>query len=338
MIRRTRRTAETYIAYENTLICYEGVQLFLGKKESQKYICLAVPSRESDSRFMCAPVLDPIFDQYMFQQIDLYALIKSSKKLFWIDLESETQQGYLLNKISSPPAEWFPDRQVFARSHNVEYRGFSAPQSNNMSIANHPIHIDGRWDAKDLSTFPDLFTDSYSFLYALNNSVAAFRASVRGIFDRYPWRGGFSTVGFYDDLYSKIPRTHRVSIQGMNYNSPGEITLSASSTVLSQISGSIDEFNNNLDQVHDAYKLLHDGMSHRELLGRSVDEIDHNEDDVSFVERATRNLAVKMKFEKLDELLTLSGGNWIVSAKILLSYYRRLKQLFDFLDTGKAVL
>jgi hypothetical protein len=156
------------------------------------------------------------------------------------------------------------------------------------------------------------------------------------MFRKFPWRGGFSTVGFYRGLYGQIPRPHRLAIQGINYHSPGEITVSAVDAIVDQVRASVAVLNQERKDLQQFYKQLYDGMSARDLLGRSLEEIDPDPLDLNFVETSAKKLASTMQFQMMDQLLSLTDGSWIASAKILMSYYRRVKALADFFDSGKA--
>jgi hypothetical protein len=328
-----------YISYRHTLVCYDGVQLFVAVGERKRwYICLAIPDDDGAERFICSPVSNEAFADYIYEKIDLLALMKSSTtgKYYLINFAEETQKGFLLHEVTDVRQEWLPERHVFARCHTEE---FELPQQSpvaRLDVADREIHIDGRWDAQDLSALPDLFTDNYSFLYALASDEFGRNSSTQRMFRKFPWRGGFSAVGFYRGLYDQIPRQHQLAIRGINYRSPGEITVSAASVIVDQIDAMSVAFNEQRRELQQLYRQLYEGMSTRQLLGRSLDEIDADPLDFEFVERATRELTVAMRFTMIDQLWSLTGENWIASAKILMSFFRRIKSLADFFDSGKA--
>lgn len=339
MTELTKKVRASFIKYSKTLICYDGIQLFLGVgSRNRYYICLAVPHDEISEAFLCTPISNNSLEDYIYERIDLLALIKSSTtgKHYLVDLDSETSRGYLLNELQAIPNEWLPDRHIFSRAHTEDFIPEVSTRIADLEVKNKNIHIDGRWDTRDLAALPDLFTDSYSFLYALKSNELNRNSVTEDMFNKYPWRGGFSTVGFYNGLYAQIPRKHRLSIQGISYHSPGEITLSAVDLLADQIKKSVSVFIDDRKEINLLYRELYDGMSLRELLGRSTDEVDADALDFAFVEKATRNLANKMQFIMLDQLLVMTESNWLICAKILMSYCRRLKSLSDFFDSGKA--
>lgn len=336
---KKQNVKQRYITYHRTLICYDGVQLFLGVGERKRwFICLAVPEDGHGERFICSPVSNDALTDYLYEHIDLLALIKSTTtgKHYLVRFAEETPKGFLLHELETPPTEWFPDRHIFAGVHT---EAFELPQESiapRLDVFDRKIHIDGRWDTRDLSALPDLFTDNYSFLYALKSDQFGRNSSTQDMFLKYPWRGGFSTVGFYQGLYQQVPRPHRLAIQGIDYHSPGDIEISAVDVIFDQISLIAEAFSSDRRELQRLYRQLYEVMSSRKLLGRSTDEVAPTPLDIDHVKRSTLDLSTVMRFDMLDQLLSLTDQNWIASAKILMSFYRRIRSLADFFDSGKA--
>lgn len=329
-----------YIKYESTLICHDGVQLFTGLgAKSRRYICLAVPSKSSSEEiFLCTPTLNIDFNNYVYEHIDLYALIKSKNiaKHYIVDLKKLTPKGYVLSEIEHIPEAWLPARAIFSSSHTENFLLPDDLYDGNQKIKEQKISLDGQWDTVDLASLPELFTDNYSFLYALNSFKASSNKAVGKLFQKYPWKGGFSAVGFYKGLYNQIPRPHKLAVNGITKNSPGVLKLSAVESVMIMINSTVTEINKFNNGSHLIYRELRDGMSVRELLGRSIDEVNVDDSDLNFIESRVKALANSMNFQLVNEMHELSGGNWVATGKIFMSYYRRIKQLSEFLDTGKA--
>lgn len=337
-----RRTVVStrYLTYYKTLICYDGVQLFVGMGPRKRwYVCLATPSGDSGAeRFLCTPVSNESFAEYLYERLDLLALIKSSTngKHYIIDFSEETKKGFPLHELSEVQREWLPDRHIFARCHTEEFYLDQDVWAADLDVSTSEIHIDGRWDARDLSTLSDLFTDNYSFLYSLKTNEYVQDPATRGMFQKFPWRGGFSTVGFYKGLYNQIPRPHRLSIRGIEYHSPGKIEISAADVIVEEIQSTASRFCERRNALQELYRQLYEGMSARELLGRSRDEMDPDPLDLQFVQAAVGDLSNAMGFRMLQQLLAVTNNDWITCAKMFLSYFRRIRALADFFDSGKA--
>lgn len=331
----------SYVRYQKTLICLDGVQLFTAVGgRNRRFICLAVPDVDADERFLCVPVSEANFADYMYEKLDLHGLMKSSttRKFYSIELNKLVGDRYELKDIDKVPEGWMPERRIFSSSHTEQYDFDEDTLSSDVVMPVEPnvIAIDGRWDTRDLATLPELFTDNYSFVYSLMASERSGRSRANDMFKKFPWKGGFSTVGFYDGLYRQVPREHRLAVKGISYNSPGTITLLAVNEAIKKIKNSVNAVNDVNSTLQTQYRELHDGMSLRELLGRSTEETVVDENDINFVSTRAKLLATDLKFDQLHQLHKLTDLNWIATAKILLSYYRRVKMLADFLDTGKA--
>lgn len=328
----------SYLKYDKTLVCHDGVQLFVGiGSRSRKFICLAVPSDETEE-FLCVPVSERAFADYIYEQIDLLALIKSShsKKYYLIDFHQETNKGYVLKPVAELTEAWLPAKGFFARSHTQHYDLEDADNASIKAVVEKQIHIDGRWDAKDLASLPDQFLGGYAFLYTLSSDEQRNKPAIVDMFRKYPWRGGFSAVQFHKGLYESIPRKNHLAITGIEYHSPGDITLKMVPAIYEQIKITCNAFERDGPTIKELFRDLRDGMSQRELLGRSLDEINADQFDYAFVEKMTRELSSKMHFKHLEQLYLLAESNWISAAKIFMSYYRRIKSLAEFFETGKA--
>src|SRR5947208_2637497 len=101
--------------------------------------------------------------------------------------------------------------------------------------SNHVLLMDGRWEIQDLYSFPHLYAEAYAFLYAAEFAGSEKNVRFKDAFQRYPWRGGYSAVNFYHDLYEDIPPGHRPVIVSITYSSPGAIELALIAVIASQI-------------------------------------------------------------------------------------------------------
>lgn len=106
------------------------------------------------------------------------------------------------------------------------------------TVGSHKIHIEGRWEIRDLYLFPHRYAEIYSFLYALAAAEKSEKSPFAHAFKRYSWQGGYSAVNFYDELYGSIPREERPHIKRIEYASPGFIELGAVILLVTQIDNS----------------------------------------------------------------------------------------------------
>lgn len=206
-------------------------------------------------------------------------------------------------------------------------------------VSSHKIYMNGRWEIRDLSFFPHRYEEVYSFLYSLTAPPGPRRDQVIELFNRYPWRGGYSAVNFYNDLYRNIPRDDRPLITGIRYASPGYIELTAVILIVTQIDKILSATMKAWDHVDRKYTTIHKRAMERRLLSLNVKEREQKlaHDDVLFALEACKELADAIGLDNPQALEKLNN-NPVARLKILMAFYRRLRQLGTFVEEGKVVI
>lgn len=328
-----------YLTITRTLVYYDGPQLFLGQDgRGTSYLAVGVPGADPRKlQFLAVAVADSRLDDYFSEVVDLRNVFRHPKgdRYFTFSLD-ETRGGRIqLIELASVDEAWLPSAGFFASQHteptdDVERTG----------VAVMDIPIDGRWDMHDLAQFPNKYADTYAFLFAVTREPpprqSAANEPFAELFQRYPWRGGYSSVSFYNDLYRAIPRQQKLKIREIRYASPGFIRIEASAMLTAHIRDMVVCLNENWRATKDAYKELHDGLSERSFLGVSRYEMTPSASDKVFAQRACEKLSVEMRFLHLQRVYRLCDDDWISTAKILLSFYRRVDELAEFYDSGKV--
>lgn len=312
------------------LLEYDGPQVVLGKDFYGKYfICVAVPDEDNYELFLGARISDDNLEQLRAGRVDLrYALTAErgrKRKLVTFSYAGYEETVRIQPLEVEPAEEWLPESKLFL--HDVVE--MEAAEQSRVTVG-----IDGRWDIQDLESFPQALAGPYAFLYAVMRGAEGQFDRVRAMFQRYPWRGGFSTVNFYRDLYRAIPASDRVVVQKMEYASPGVFELSAEHNVINALHDEVESFSTT--DSYEIYQELHREMSSRELLGRTLEEAFVDEGVEEFLHESCRQLARAIRFRHLNRLYRLSGNSWFQAAKLLLAHYRRLVDLAEFYRSGKA--
>lgn len=206
-------------------------------------------------------------------------------------------------------------------------------------IALHKIFIDGRWDIRDLYLFPHRYAEVYSFLYALNEASIERQSRFSKAFHRYQWRGGYSAVNFYDELYRSIPRGERPSINRLQYASPGFIELGAVLLLVTQMDKILTGAMKIWDKLDRIYTTIHKRAMQRRLLKLDVKDRERkvSQEELKFVVEANKELAEAIGIGDPEALNKLTGDP-LASLKILMAFYRRLKELLAFMKEGKVQL
>jgi len=207
-----------------------------------------------------------------------------------------------------------------------------------MSPKCHRIPIDGEWDLVDLSTFPQLYRQLYSVVYSFEVEIPAIKEEiVNESFIRHPWKGGFSTINWFNDLYYAIPSKDRPKIKSIQYASPGWIDLDVLVTAAASLQVMVVAVLFAVRQGNKTYSQIQNGIQERRLneikLQRRKLILDRER--LQFVTESCEKLAQLMGFKHLKEMHKRTG-NALVSLKMLLAMYRRLRELSEFEVGGKT--
>ena len=205
------------------------------------------------------------------------------------------------------------------------------------------LKLDKQWDMQELATLSKLYIQCYSLVYSLSGfEIDSEDERVidwfRGVYAKYPWRGGYSTVNFYHSLYRKVPYEERPEIQEIQYASPGHIKLKEALLVAGMLAGIVAAVTSSIDDIHDTYNKIQHGMSQRKLtkLDVQIKELELDKARLEFVRESKNELIDKIKIPQTlqSELFTRSEGNELMELKILMSFHRRVEPLAVMQGTG----
>lgn len=217
-----------------------------------------------------------------------------------------------------------------------------------MNASQVEIDIDGKWSLEDLSVMSKTYIQCYSLIYSLADielprvEYEKFREYLKGEYLRYPWRGGFSTVNFYKNIYNKIPVEHQPQVHSIRYASPGTVILTEIATVAVILAGIIASITKSIDFAHDTYNKIKRGISERQLSKIEVEkkQLELLDKEIKFIQNSMDEISNIMNIptELMKELEMKSGGNKLMQLKILLSFYKRLEPLVLMQADGRLKL
>ena len=312
--------------FDQIPILYTGVNRYgnrvIGSSVDEDY-------QHATERYFHILISNDEYAAFRRREVTYRDLITTVKAIFVIDksFSGENAAIYLLDH-SDIPADYLPSGDSYCPG--VEADGAEAEK--------YLIRLNGRWTLEDLSTFPRLYSQIYSVLYALESASIDENAPMVEAFRNHPWAGGYSTVNFYNQLYRAIPRLERPTISRIQYASPGWIELTLSPSVAAQIRHVADTVIEHSRALEFFHRDIQAELKSRGLLGlnapaRDIDWEIHRE----YVVDSLRDFATALGVRQ-HEMLDAFTHNSLVSLKMLLSFYRRVEALAVYQKEEKVEL
>ena len=79
-----------------------------------------------------------------------------------------------------------------------------------LSEGRYKIHIDGKWYLDDLYKFPHTYEQVYYLIYSLlPHQDEKLQRKIIYAYSKFPWRGGYSALNFYNELKYTTPKQQR---------------------------------------------------------------------------------------------------------------------------------
>ncbi len=202
------------------------------------------------------------------------------------------------------------------------------------------LGLDGRWDLEELSDTTKDYIQLYGFAYSLLPDLpVARKEEIDYIYGKFPWRGGYSTVNFFNQLFHKIPPKLRPEVQRIQYASPGFIELTELLVVSGTVAAIIFTVCKSLKSVHDLYRSIQKASVDHELskINLAKENLDLKQRQIAFCETSSRSLAKALGLTTAQEQLIDQKvqGISVMKLKILLSVYRRVEPLAKKQAEGK---
>lgn len=200
--------------------------------------------------------------------------------------------------------------------------------------------LDGRWSLEELSEATKDYTQLYGFAYSLLPDLPlARRDEIDYIYGKFPWKGGYSTVNFFNQLFHKIPTKLRPEVERIQYASPGFIELSELLLVALTVAGFVKAVCIAINTAHDTYRKIQKGSVDLELskVNLAKEKLDLTQRQIAFCESSSKELVKVFGLTEAQEQLINQRvqGNPAMKLKILLSVFRRVEPLAKKQSEGK---
>ncbi|GBC61773.1 hypothetical protein DENIS_2735 [Desulfonema ishimotonii] len=309
------------------LIYFDGPLLSHFKnKNSENYLYYWCDA-DNLNRWLIFRVSSQDLTLYLNKEITLYELIINPIDGFLYSVDIDENMEYRNIFMVQPddlPESYIPEID--------SYYEFEILHKENQD-KNYRILINNDWKLDDLYSFPRNYSQVYLFIYSLQNLLKKnidFE-KLKNSFQAHPWKGGYSALNFYDSLNY----IHRPEISSIQYASPGWIELKLFIPSAISIRKIITSFLDNSDALIEMYN-----RTIKELRLRRLTKIDARNayltpENALFIKETIKKFSQLMDFQYTEQLDNLTE-NPLISLKILLSFYRRVKNLSVYSIEGKA--
>jgi hypothetical protein len=211
-----------------------------------------------------------------------------------------------------------------------------------MEVDHIKLYIDGDWELTDLNVLTRVYIQLYGLFYSLDIADDYLDEEIQYIYGKYPWRGGFSAVNFYQNIFTKMPKEYKPSIKSIQYASPGFIELTQIVDVAKDVALIVGSVSGALLAGNKTYSIIHKGMSERKLtrLNLRSEELSLLEKERDFIHNSIKEISSLMgvRKETVAKLYFRNQDNELAVLKILASVYRRARDLAKLQNKKKLDL
>ncbi len=196
------------------------------------------------------------------------------------------------------------------------------------------IGLDGRWDFEELTDTIRSYIQLYGFAYSLAPDLPAGRVlEIEYIYGKFPWKGGYSTVNFFNQLYHNIPPPRRPKVIQIQYASPGFIEITTILSAAVALAGVVKALCLSLDAAHNLYRNIQKAAIELKLskVNLAQQRLNLTKSQIDFCDDASQKLINVLGLTEAQNALIdeRTGGNKAVKMKLLLSVFRRASVLAD---------
>lgn len=251
--------------------------------------------------------------------ISIYELLKErsqDRNPLLLDFKNNEIVSSQWVQFKDLPKEYLPEKEVIISTELFE--------THNTKV--YPLLITGDWDSDELSTVQRRFMDIYSLLFQHTRNSKVTEQKLMDV----PWKGGYSTVNFYNMLKNSI--ANMVGLKAIHYASPGYIEFNADRIISLKLKNNIDMYITNKEKIDHIYSNL----------SKYIKEEGFNQMDVVVLKKEQED-----KLKKFSETLlsNFSEPSWewmlntstdaFKSTQTARSYYRKIKELSSFVTDDR---
>jgi hypothetical protein len=329
--------AKRSAVYVRTLVYMDEPLLLLLKSYKTNVIALALPSPPEKAAFIAVTVSLRDLEAYNDGHVDLRYLFTypSTRLVYTFDLMSMTDNKVMMEPLEGKiPVEYLPSPRFFSSSHTEEEIQAAGPKDTQSLI------VDGEWDMPDFGEFYSRYSDVYYFLSASHSFTdesvdTEKKKAIKQTFVHTPFKGGFSYVHFYATLPGAVPRSERLRMDKIKYESPGYVKVNGDAETFAETESLIRSFLGSRTALKEMYSSFHAFLSRGRYLAMSAEEFSKDDAASAYIEAVATSLSEKLSMPNIETVKSLVDANPLAFAKIVLSLYRRLDEASRFFAQGR---
>jgi len=214
------------------------------------------------------------------------------------------------------------ERSNIPKDYRPKSGAYLKAMSSERDEKSYSVVVEGGWSVEQLADFPSTFAKAYSVIYGLNVLHLP-------EFESRPWRGGFSSMHFFNWAAKRIPSEHRPLVSAIQYASPGFMRFNLHGQSAMQVTACIADykFNNNVvvGAWSDLSKYVRDHGLNDILDQHDAVWAQHNE---PLTDKAAKLMSA---FSVIDEKSFLKTcPRPFEAAKIAMAFFRFIRDLANF--------
>jgi hypothetical protein len=327
---------------KHVLVFYDGPQLVLLETDrGHPMIAVGVTKDNMLYPMFAAEIIGNQFEKYLQGKVDLNFVFRSTptNRLYIFDLAKAKDKHVDLIRATGEDAkqeQFYPTPGIFSRSHTHPLE-----EEKNKGDGLQRFLIDGTWEASDFSGFYGKIADTYALTYISNSLTAASVTEADKVFlkdsiTEKNWQGGGSYSSFYGGMRGRARSRHPLQVQSIEYHSPGDIEVLGNKAVLDHVINSIDHLIKNHGSISKTYRAIYRTLSREGVLRADKSAALSNDRLEKYVYDQSVSLATKVGLPNSSQVFLACEGNFIVFAKVILSFSRRVRDLARFYVEGRV--
>lgn len=335
VIKPKRRRAK----YDATLVFMDEPQVMTLVAGKARIIGVAVPCKTPGiSLFYATSVSSRDWNKYLGGAVDLRYLFTfpDRRNAYTFDLATmKAGEVMMTPHLEVAPEEFLPSPKFFADNHTEDYARDERPDDVST------LYVDGEWELVEFGQFNQRYADIYAFSLALKSwanpaTSNVEKQKIRAPFLDRPYQGGFSYVHLFADLNDNVPVSEQLSLDKIQYASPGFVDMFGKQEIFTELQILVMNFLKIRPKIVKSYNELYGYLHKNHYLKLSGNSYIKGDPTEPYITQKTSELNELMGMAKMKDIKSLTGNNALVSAKVILSVYRRLNDLSLFFAQGRV--